>query len=564
MTWQRLESSRVAVDPTEALKAKVADPLWFLGRQWQVGELTGHDGGRAVEITAGSRHLPLQTVSAGTPSKPIGTPLSISDEPLEAVVEAETTHPTGLDLSRRARLGASLLRRLRNGGAAQAFISEVRSYSFDVTLAELSDVESVDQFLITKGVDALAVADALDSGTLRPKGRAVAACAAWQQSVQSQIATAATDSLDTWDPERLEHRFHVTAETSGAQVHLAVDEFHGGRADWFVGRVEAARTFESDIKKVKSTRHRMLANPVRFAGMPALRWWEIEPDGVAVAYGQHSDTDLARGIVSAFATTLGSDWLLLPIPANRGEFVDIHDVEILDSFGDTTPIPSMASSDHQINSSRPWRFMEMTGDPGPASGRAPLVFLAPTAAGLADGQVVEHVRFARDEVSNLAWGVESSHMSPSGRPVDRGNLQQPVNLVEAGATTSDTDTPEDQADMHWQLDPAVSEHWIPFIAVSRTNADGRWLQRARMAPPDKAPEDWGRPRGTLLRPDERMLIREEEVPRSGMDATRRFRMARTAAGQPVLWMARRKRLGKVDANGVWLPDQVSFPEPPEQ
>ena len=49
-TWVRLEP-RVS-DPTLApgLDAAVEDPLWLLGRQWQLGELDGEDAGSPVGV----------------------------------------------------------------------------------------------------------------------------------------------------------------------------------------------------------------------------------------------------------------------------------------------------------------------------------------------------------------------------------------------------------------------------------------------------------------------------------------------------------------------------------
>ena len=42
-TWNRLEPRPEGLDPTLGLEARVYDPAWLLGRQWQLGELTGED-----------------------------------------------------------------------------------------------------------------------------------------------------------------------------------------------------------------------------------------------------------------------------------------------------------------------------------------------------------------------------------------------------------------------------------------------------------------------------------------------------------------------------------------
>jgi hypothetical protein len=49
-TWHRLEPRLRGADPAEGLRAAVHDPLWFLGRQWQVGELLGEDTASPVAV----------------------------------------------------------------------------------------------------------------------------------------------------------------------------------------------------------------------------------------------------------------------------------------------------------------------------------------------------------------------------------------------------------------------------------------------------------------------------------------------------------------------------------
>ncbi|HWH64809.1 MAG TPA: hypothetical protein VNS99_01860, partial [Gaiellales bacterium] len=43
----------------DGLSARLADPLWMLARQWQLGEFRGDDAGSAVSVTfAGAAHHP--------------------------------------------------------------------------------------------------------------------------------------------------------------------------------------------------------------------------------------------------------------------------------------------------------------------------------------------------------------------------------------------------------------------------------------------------------------------------------------------------------------------------
>ena len=51
ITWDRLEPLDQTSDLRVALGAPIADPLWLLHRQWQLGELDGNDAGTPIAVT---------------------------------------------------------------------------------------------------------------------------------------------------------------------------------------------------------------------------------------------------------------------------------------------------------------------------------------------------------------------------------------------------------------------------------------------------------------------------------------------------------------------------------
>ena len=59
-TWHRLEPRVRGTDPAVGLRAAVHDPLWLLGRQWQMGELLGEDAAFpvAVRVETGNTRSP--------------------------------------------------------------------------------------------------------------------------------------------------------------------------------------------------------------------------------------------------------------------------------------------------------------------------------------------------------------------------------------------------------------------------------------------------------------------------------------------------------------------------
>ena len=96
-SWNRLEGRPRGLDLSQALRAEVHDSLWFLTRQWQLGEFQGEDTGSAilakieVKNTRMNRHAPKKLNA-----------LPYSDDiPLEPRVERT---PINIDLSLSMRM----------------------------------------------------------------------------------------------------------------------------------------------------------------------------------------------------------------------------------------------------------------------------------------------------------------------------------------------------------------------------------------------------------------------------------------------------------------------------
>src|SRR6478752_8096371 len=64
-TWSRLEPLPTSDDVSEALQAKVADPLWMLARQWQFNEFQGEDAGTPLRLQFQVQGLKVDAFRAG-------------------------------------------------------------------------------------------------------------------------------------------------------------------------------------------------------------------------------------------------------------------------------------------------------------------------------------------------------------------------------------------------------------------------------------------------------------------------------------------------------------------
>src|SRR5262245_6134235 len=91
-----LEPVSPATDLDGGLRARVADPVWFLARQWQLGEHQGEDASSPVAVKIEISHHPLRY----DPRRPQLDPTIV---PAEALVEAEPGE--WWTIGRRIRLG---------------------------------------------------------------------------------------------------------------------------------------------------------------------------------------------------------------------------------------------------------------------------------------------------------------------------------------------------------------------------------------------------------------------------------------------------------------------------
>src|SRR5262249_40341533 len=80
-------------DISEGLRARVADPVWFLARQWQLGEHRGEDASTPLIVDVSASHIPI-TYQPG---------LDPTIIPAEALIEAEPGD--WWTVGRRIRLG---------------------------------------------------------------------------------------------------------------------------------------------------------------------------------------------------------------------------------------------------------------------------------------------------------------------------------------------------------------------------------------------------------------------------------------------------------------------------
>src|SRR5262249_35264874 len=86
----QIEAIHICADMADGLEARLYDPLWLLGRQWQTGEFKADDAGMPIAAHIVFEETPLSVWQAGgsDSTEPV-LPYAPLVQPLEPLVEGE-------------------------------------------------------------------------------------------------------------------------------------------------------------------------------------------------------------------------------------------------------------------------------------------------------------------------------------------------------------------------------------------------------------------------------------------------------------------------------------------
>jgi len=343
----------------------------------------------------------------------------------------------------------------------------------------------------------------------------------WCESVFSEPA----DGLSAWRSERMEYAFDVAAHSGAGEVVLSAPDYADGDLDWlaFSGTPPdlAHPALPSPVEPLV---REGIPSPITFPGMPAARWWEMEDGRVDVGAVRAGPTDVLRLVFIEFATVYGNDWFQLPldaIPVGSICRLPASSLVVTDTFGVDVPSSPFSTAD--------WRMFQVTGaDPE-------LLLLPPVVAQGLEGRPLEDVELLRDELANMAWGVERTVESDGGRPLD-------LHSAEAAAHPSMSGPPAADASAAYRIQTGVPETWHPLV-LEVVSGSRRLVRKSMPRYAVGAPASSIVPRGQLLAPPE-MWLHDEELTRSGARVTRAWQYARWVDGSTHVWIGRRKGPGR--------------------
>jgi hypothetical protein len=531
--------------------------------------------------------------------------------PLEALVEQErvlAAHP-----KLNAQAGQHLMRMLRAAGQDAAIAALLAAYRAPIAdpadaaadnagfvWHRLLDGRAIDAQRLAADLRPLAADDAPTDAFVTALGIAPAApvrgvLQAWLRGID-ELALAprtASGASPYWNPRRLEYAFGLRSDGVQPELRVEAEEYLDGRLDWDDFVVSSAIVPGQPIVGAAAIewqpKRRPMPSLARYPGMPADRYWEFEDGQVNFGAIGAAKSDLARLALLEYALVFGNDWYLLPVTLPVNALYKVAEFRVRDNFGIEVGIPPARNLDGSQ-----WTLFEMSVRATPFAPRPRLddcLFLCP-ALHAQEGSPLEHVLMMRDEMANIAWGIEKKVQGTSGEALDRRFESTRLSTTQTLRAPLGAQ-PAPGAPLHYTLQTPVAAHWIPFLPVRRDGATPlNWsiqLQRGvvvqhyqvdaqRLAEPRNAeyaaviarlrttpfvepkPEQAGlqgfmfHPRGEILRltpadaasllSTDFLRLEDEEVPRDGIELKRAFNYARDASGRALLWIGRSKTTGR--------------------
>jgi hypothetical protein len=579
--YQRLEPRARSHDFTGSFANELRDPLWFLTRQWQVGEFRGEDAGSVafVDYAASTAKLPRWLDGASEHAVDQGAPLERQalSEPFEG------------DLGTAVELGHDFADLLRSAvgdeAATEQLLAAFRNLpQFQVN--ELPDDNPVNPLDASSRRFLMVCAGRVVNGVaLYELGRGIAAGSA---SVPTDVTTdpariaqiedalaqlvarvgqvfggvSTTEDPLTWQPKRLEYQLQVVGvNPSGDGVSvLNAHPDSDGEFEWFSFDVDSRGSVASDEPPEFFT-DAMVPNRVEFDGMPATRFWNFEENRLRVPAITAEQDDIVKLLTVDFVLQHSHDWYTLPFPQEVGTLARIEHLVVHDVFGKLTVVRRAdQQGDNATAGLRRWTMFSTTDDSATADGIADYFILPPSSGpAMQLGAVLEDVRFGRDEMANMAWGIERITLSPIGEP--RSGRERNAD-VDARRQEPPTPPADDGFPLRYQIESEVPVNWIPLLPVQPAPPNPSIaLRRGRVlkdldpdAPPQPVP-----PLSAILTPASQgsnYQIFEEEIPRSGLRVQRVVYRARWVDGSTHLWVQRRRKAGAGESQSGLQFDQA--------
>jgi hypothetical protein len=481
--YRRLEAQRPQGSLERGFRAEVADPLWLLGRQWQLGEHAGEDASSPVLVDVTSQHVEVDPL-------PGHVELDPTRVPLEGVVERELDD--WWTPGRRVRLGTAY-----------------------ATATNMGPTGLAQPSVVVTGLPA--PYDSLN-------GQAYDGLALWHQDPGHAVfADVPGQPAESWDPAELVYTAILTAGT----IQLTMPRHDGGRLDWY--SVDAAGPAPASAAQTRN--QRLLPNRMSYPGAPHPRWWQIEDHAVDIGGFPPDRGHFATMLLVELVVSHADDWFTFPVSTRTGNVVRLDIVKAIDSFDEIWPLTPPSG----------WELFRLRGLD------ATSLLVWPTVATPLHGAVLEEVLFSIDEDANALFAVElraGGHDLPT-EGVATGPTQPPpaagAQPVDASTRLQYRYRPSAGARRYWH------PYLLQDVGGRRRFVQGRLADLDATSPtlfPEPVAEVLYDRANLAPDPADQVepvhQIEPATIPRYGLRLTRQRVLARDVDGNPMLWVQRRR------------------------
>jgi hypothetical protein len=508
----------------DGLAARVHDPLWLFTRQWQFGEFAAQDAASPAIVTLKGKS---EKINAWRPVAERGQPAAAwtrynpAEIPLDVVVESEPM-PARLGPRIRAEGGAHFRAMLAEKGQLAAAANQLAG----MRLQAAADASTVGLLGSVGGggvPDAETVAQSITSGSLAPELATIARqWAQWWAAVREDHRP---DCLD-------EHRFEYAVELSVGGSVLRASEYLGDGFEWYCVDLDSTADDEAAPTVAAYTfSDESIPSVVRYGGLPADRFWEMENARIDFGATDISALDTGRLLLISFATVYGNDWFLTPLEVPVGSLTVIEQMRVLDVF-ERNHLIKRAGDDEPS-----WSMYTLHSDDPDHWAAKSLLMMPCTQAHR--GEPLERIGLTRDELANLAWAVQHHITDGRGEPVDCRDswFRSPASTREEG----NRNVPA------YRVQTEVPDYWFPLVPV----ADKPGVIHFSLAQIHGT-----RPAETSRLISQDLWVHEEEVPREGAYVLRRPMLARWFDGSWHCWVRREKSTGSGESSSGLVFDSV--------
>ena len=548
-SWWRLESRSRRDDFDEGLQARTADPLWYITRQWQFGELQAEDAATICKVKLEYETEQVTHLALGKSQTYNEIPLQF---PLELLVEQE---PVAWTWRMRIRAGQQFERYIRetldpSEHDIENIINDLYT-RYPILIEELEDnIDFASKRLVTMLAQRAIHGENLWNNIYTLPAELSEARDKLKIWYDALYARPGGSGNQAWQPKSLDYQFKVKTERD---TELASEHYRNGDLEWYTSNhlTEKTRSFEEEDRT--QVLDNLMPNRITFGGGPDPRWWNMEDSKVNLADLDTAKSELIKTIFIDFALIHGDDWFVVPLNLPIGSLTHMKAVTTTDVFG-----VEMVIENARLNDRDPlkrWDVFSLAQNNNPRLNAENDYLYIPYSSGFREeSEALEEINFLRDEQANMVFGIEKTMLNAWGKPVsvfeyyiEQSRLREIEQSVATDAENDSNDTGTGETDkphLYYKLSTKVPKNWIPYIAEKIDmpgNLSQIFMKQARL--PDVT-ESFTDDPFAIPEPLSQILIEsielnEEAIPRSGLKVKVNAQRLRWIDGKTYVWIGRK-------------------------